>query len=832
MSKNPKIYGFCDAGCRWETVHMVDFQRSASIVACNKMDGKFYLEGGKLYKIKKATEIENSAYGFYFTVVYGIGFVDREETIESSPITISHDGANRSSLLARLVRTYVDGSWIKGVFEIDGTIQTYDLGYHEGFEAFIGVYQLVVNNSEGCSVDECYMVNENAEILAKTAYDYAVDGGYTGSEEEFSRDMMVKLSATTAYEFAKNGGYTGTEEEFAQDMNPESIKAEATPVKGVDYFDGAKGEKGDRGERGETGSNYTLTDSDKTEIAEQVDGATLAQSPLIVTSQERMIDTSRLYVLSETGTIWAYKDATPDAVMATGDNPCHNDYQLGSDGNTAAASAYVTSPYIDLSQYSGTITLTFGKKSGASWITEAPTNKIRVGLYDENKTKIYVYMAAQSGTSHWPLAETNSVILPSLYQTITIPLPYVTLGQTVRYIRFATEVNEWIDADITVTAGEVGWFDTGMKYAYFEEEPKNYPEFTLANPAVRAFEADEAYDSTDYAYTNVNNHTSTECYRKDLPFPVQLRWNRVDNAAQYTVTLNQDRHIIVAGIQTYYTDDDKISIYNLIPNTTYYYRVCALTVDGEKVIVKDGSFTTAADRARLLRIDGAQNARDIGGYTNIRGYKVKYGLLFRGSAVDEDYRNILRVSADGGYELTNRVGVRTDIDLRGDRTESVLVANTPSETSYKAFAYYDYALAIETDYQRTLFKEIFEYIVERLDRNRPIYIHCQGGCDRTGTLVTLLLGLLWVSESDLAKEYELSSFSAIGRKTRTRNSETYKYKDMITAIKTYTENTSINGESVTTDIAYNIEAFARACGIADATVTQFRLLMLDGFSAG
>ena len=40
-----------------------------------------------------------------------------------------------------------------------------------------------------------------------------------------------------------------------------------TPIKGVDYFDGAKGDKGDKGEPGE---DYVLTEADKTEIADIV----------------------------------------------------------------------------------------------------------------------------------------------------------------------------------------------------------------------------------------------------------------------------------------------------------------------------------------------------------------------------------------------------------------------------------------------------------------------------------------------------------------------------------------------------------------------------------
>ena len=40
-----------------------------------------------------------------------------------------------------------------------------------------------------------------------------------------------------------------------------------------------------------------------------------------------------------------------------------------------------------------------------------------------------------------------------------------------------------------------------------------------------------------------------------------------------------------------------------------------------------------------------------------------------------------------------------------------------------------------------------------------MYFHCAAGRDRTGTLAILLLGTLGVSESDMAKDFELTYFS-------------------------------------------------------------------------
>ena len=257
-----------------------------------------------------------------------------------------------------------------------------------------------------------------------------------------------------------------------------------------------------------------------------------------------------------------------------------------------------------------------------------------------------------------------------------------------------------------------------------------------------------------------------------------------------------------------------MSVYNLKPNTNYFYHVQALCADGSKVTVMNDNFITGAEPTRLLKIEGIQNVRDIGGYETLDGKYVKYGLIFRGSAMDEDAQSNFRITDTGKQEMLERLGIKTDLDLRYAYTESPLGDGVDFLTA--AGGYGSYSNAITDATQRSYFKFFFESIVTQLTANKPVYIHCQGGCDRTGTFVFLILGLLGVSESDLAKEYELSSFSPIGLGRR-RDSTTYDYKGMVEAIKAY------NGSTFTN----NFEAFATDCGVTMETINTFRSLMLQ-----
>ncbi|MBO7515848.1 MAG: serine hydroxymethyltransferase, partial [Lachnospiraceae bacterium] len=54
-----------------------------------------------------------------------------------------------------------------------------------------------------------------------------------------------------------------------------------------------------------------------------------------------------------------------------------------------------------------------------------------------------------------------------------------------------------------------------------------------------------------------------------------------------------------------------------------------------------------------------------------------------------------------------------------------------------------------------------QWIIDELKAGKPVYYHCQNGADRTGTMGFLIVALLGMGESDLAKDYELTTFCEV-----------------------------------------------------------------------
>ena len=217
------------------------------------------------------------------------------------------------------------------------------------------------------------------------------------------------------------------------------------------------------------------------------------------------------------------------------------------------------------------------------------------------------------------------------------------------------------------------------------------------------------------------------------------------------------------------------------------------------------SFKTDAQAPRMLYVEGISNVRDFGGFAVGEGKRIKQELIYRTSEMDTH----VQITEKGIATLENELGIKTDIDIRGIKNEPrcpVLNEEKVKWVNYPLAAYVD----CFTDEQLKLYGESYKLLLE--EENYPMIIHCWGGIDRTGTWLYILGGILGVSEDDLGLDYEMSSFSRWGRRSRVSD----QFKEFLGGLYKYGDN-----------LKEACEGFMRACGLSDGDMDRIRELLIE-----
>ena len=283
----------------------------------------------------------------------------------------------------------------------------------------------------------------------------------------------------------------------------------------------------------------------------------------------------------------------------------------------------------------------------------------------------------------------------------------------------------------------------------------------IENRAVYAFVRKVTYEEGEHS--KIAKYAPEDRERQDRPAPFAVKFPATDGEVRLRL-FGEEGKYHPADSRTLSADgaSGQMLVTNLYPDTAYTY-----TVESDEGQLVQGSFATRG-QVRMLDIDGVYNVRDLGGWETASGGRLLYGRIFRGSELSGEHG--FAITAEGVRALRD-AGVGFELDLRRDDEvnlegtgESPIAGSVLGEgVGYERIPIEDYLKPWTGEGSdpsgREAYCEALRCIFKCVREGVPVYIHCWGGADRTGTLCLLIEGLLGVSESDLTKEYELTSFA-------------------------------------------------------------------------
>ena len=317
------------------------------------------------------------------------------------------------------------------------------------------------------------------------------------------------------------------------------------------------------------------------------------------------------------------------------------------------------------------------------------------------------------------------------------------------------------------------------------------PVVSVENDFLARYLDDSDYNPSDYSYTHIDRYIPEMFGQYDKPRPVTFAWERDISWKNYLLEI-YDLQLHGDPVVQYTLPAEALTchVYNLIPGREYAYALMGKS-DNLLFPIEEGTFRVEG-RRRMIRADFVSNVRDFGGLRTEDGRTLRYGRLFRGSALDH-IRNKERaplVVDDGISVLRDELRIGAEVDLRGEKELLLLDGNPDNDMTNSmlgpAVEYHHCPIsdfgAITGD---NMYGPPITVVVNSLERGLNVYFHCAAGADRAGILSFLLAAMAGVCENDLARDYEITDL-ALGRNARhTRNSTgAYNYAPSIEYIKT------------------------------------------------
>jgi protein-tyrosine phosphatase len=190
------------------------------------------------------------------------------------------------------------------------------------------------------------------------------------------------------------------------------------------------------------------------------------------------------------------------------------------------------------------------------------------------------------------------------------------------------------------------------------------------------------------------------------------------------------------------------------------------------LVTKIATAQVADSSKRLVKLQGAINVRDIGGYKTKDNKQVKWGKIYRSAEINNltasdiakleslsinyilDFRGIQEAAAapdkipDGCERISLSAG-SNNIE-NGTSTILKMLKETNNTDSLMMYFY----TVIDSFPQR--YKPMFNTLLNQKE-DKAILYHCTAGKDRTGIATALILYALGVDEETIMQDYEASN---------------------------------------------------------------------------
>jgi hypothetical protein len=290
---------------------------------------------------------------------------------------------------------------------------------------------------------------------------------------------------------------------------------------------------------------------------------------------------------------------------------------------------------------------------------------------------------------------------------------------------------------------------------------------------------------------------------RSLPNPVSFAWERPEvgmGPLTYELLIARsagfEEPVVSRGCSR-----TKADVWHLHLGRNYCWKVIARRFRKQVAESAIWRFTTNSEPPRWIMVPGITNVRDIGGWP-LPGYRIiRQGLIYRGSEMNGS----LMLTARGRRVLEEELGIRTDIDLRGAGDASPALSPDKVQWIHIPISPYD---SICDDAFKQCYRRIFEIFA---DASRyPIIFHCVGGADRGGTVAFLLNALLGKDKEHLFLDYELTSLSIWGE--RSRLSE--QFNSLLLALRPFADDPD--------DVNRQVETYLLSIGVRAETIAAIR----------